>query len=401
MERRREVVAVLWLAAAMTVAVAEPLPQYYNAIFSFGDSFSDTGNFVIINSGKLPNMPKFPPPYARCSNGRLVIDFLAEAFGLPLLPPSANKGTNFSQGANFAVMGATALDLKYFKDNNVWSIPPFNTSMSVQLQWFDEVKQTICSSPQECREFFSKALFVFGEFGGNDYSFAWKAEWSLEKVKTMVPKVVASMVSGIERLLDEGARHVVVPGNLPAGCIPITLTMYPSDDRSEYDPRTGCLKKYNSVALYHNAMLRIALDQLQRRRPDSRIVYADYYTPYIQFARTPHLYGWLATGTDPTVTSHNRTEPIIISPTQSHGPVSGYKRGALRACCGGGGPYNYNMSASCGLPGATTCEDPDAHVSWDGIHLTEAPYRFIANTWIRGPYAHPPLASVVRDDMVY
>ena len=79
---------------------------------------------------------------------------------------------------------------------------------------------------------------------------------------------------------------------------------------------------------------------------------------------------------------------------------AGYKRGALRACCGGGGPYNYNMSASCGLPGATTCEDPDAHVSWDGIHLTEAPYRFIANTWVKGPYAHPPLATVVIEDMV-
>jgi len=188
-------------------------------------------------------------------------------------------------------MGATALDLKYFKDNNVWSIPPFNTSMNVQLQWFDEVKQTICSDPAECRAFFSKSLFVFGEFGGNDYSFAWKAEWSLEKVKTMVPAVVASLVRGVERLLDEGARHVVVPGNLPAGCIPITLTMYPSEDRSEYDPRTGCLKRYNSVALYHNAMLRIALDRLQRRRPEARVVYADYYTPYIQFARTPHLYG--------------------------------------------------------------------------------------------------------------
>nr|CAB3459839.1 unnamed protein product [Digitaria exilis] len=247
----------LWCLAAASVVSGEALPQYYNAIFSFGDSFSDTGNFVIINSGKLPNMPKFPPP----------------------------------QGANFAVMGATALDLKYFKDNNVWSIPPFNTSMNVQLQWFEEIKQTICSGPDECRALFGKALFVFGEFGGNDYSFAWKAEWSLDKVKTMVPAVVASLVRGVERLLDEGARHVVVPGNLPAGCIPITLTMYPSEDRSEYDPRTGCLKKYNSVALYHNAMLRIALDKLQRRRPEARLVYADYYTPYIQFARTPHLYG--------------------------------------------------------------------------------------------------------------
>lgn len=302
MARRRGFSAVVppaWLPAVLLclagAASGEPLPQYYNAIFSFGDSFSDTGNFVIINSGKLPNMPKFPPPYARCSNGRLVIDFLAEAFGLPLLPPSANKGTNFSQGANFAVMGATALDLKYFKDNNVWSIPPFNTSMGVQLEWFQEVKRSICpDDPGACRALFGRALFVFGEFGGNDYSFAWKADWSLEKVKTMVPAVVASLVGGVERLLDEGARHVVVPGNLPAGCIPITLTMYPSEDRSEYDPRTGCLKKYNSVALYHNAMLRVALDRLQRRRPESRVVYADYYTPYIQFARTPHLYGQFA-----------------------------------------------------------------------------------------------------------
>jgi hypothetical protein len=71
------VVLVVCLAAAVAVS-GEPLPQYYNAIFSFGDSFSDTGNFVIINSGKLPNMPKFPPPYARCSNGRLVIDFLGK-----------------------------------------------------------------------------------------------------------------------------------------------------------------------------------------------------------------------------------------------------------------------------------------------------------------------------------
>jgi phospholipase/lecithinase/hemolysin len=70
--------------------------------------------------------------------------------------------------------------------------------------------------------------------------------------------------------------------------------MYATDDRSDYDPRTGCLKKFNSVALYHNAMLRIALDQLQRRRPEARIIYADYYTPYIQFARTPHLYGTLS-----------------------------------------------------------------------------------------------------------
>jgi hypothetical protein len=71
-------VLVLVVCLAAAAVSGEPLPPYYDAIFSFGDSFSDTGNFVIINSGKLPNMPKFPPPYARCSNGRLVIDFLGK-----------------------------------------------------------------------------------------------------------------------------------------------------------------------------------------------------------------------------------------------------------------------------------------------------------------------------------
>ena len=80
----------------------------------------------------------------------------AEAFGLPLLPPSANKGTNFSQGANFAVMGATALELQYFKDNNVWSIPPFNTSMNVQLEWFQEVKHCP-SDPASCHALFGRS----------------------------------------------------------------------------------------------------------------------------------------------------------------------------------------------------------------------------------------------------
>lgn len=66
-------------------------------------------------------------------------------------------------------------------------------------------------------------------------------------------------------------------------------------------------------------------------------------------------------------------------------------------CCGGGGPYNYNASASCGLPGAIQCTEPNSHVSWDGIHLTEAAYHYIANGWIKGPYAYPPLISVMEE----
>ena len=70
---------------------------------------------------------------------------------------------------------------------------------------------------------------------------------------------------------------------------------------------------------------------------------------------------------------------------------AGFFNGTLTACCGGGGPYNFNNSARCGHTGSKACNDPCAHVNWDGIHLTEAAYRHIAKGLISGPFSTPPL----------
>ncbi|GMN43592.1 hypothetical protein TIFTF001_012801 [Ficus carica] len=55
----------------------------YDAIFNFGDSISDTGNFLRSGAiafpviGKLPyGMTFFRRPTGRCSDGRLVVDFI-------------------------------------------------------------------------------------------------------------------------------------------------------------------------------------------------------------------------------------------------------------------------------------------------------------------------------------
>ena len=61
----------------------------------------------------------------------------------------------------------------------------------------------------------------------------------------------------------------------------------------------------------------------------------------------------------------------------------------LKTCCGMGGPYNYNASADCGDPGVNACDDPSKHIGWDGVHLTEAAYRIIAQGLIKGPYCLP------------
>lgn len=63
----------------------------------------------------------------------------------------------------------------------------------------------------------------------------------------------------------------------------------------------------------------------------------------------------------------------------------------LKACCGTGGAYNWNGSAVCGMPGVPACANPSAYVSWDGVHFTEAVNRYVAEGWLYGPYAHPPI----------
>ncbi|KAF5180878.1 GDSL esterase/lipase [Thalictrum thalictroides] len=139
----------------------------YNAIFSFGDSLADTGNFIRSGALAFPVISKLPygqtffhHSTGRCSDGRLVIDFIAEAYGLPLLPPymEHSKGQNFSSGVNFAIAGATALDAKFFHDRNLGSLLWTNKSLTDQLNWFKELKSSLCTTKKGNRQKFIKFL---------------------------------------------------------------------------------------------------------------------------------------------------------------------------------------------------------------------------------------------------
>jgi hypothetical protein len=73
--------------------------------------------------------------------------FAADGLGLPYLPPSLSKGQDFSKGANFAVSNATALDLTFFQQNNI-NFMAFNTSLNVQIEWFQDLKPSLCSTAE-------------------------------------------------------------------------------------------------------------------------------------------------------------------------------------------------------------------------------------------------------------
>lgn len=57
----------------------------------------------------------------------------------------------------------------------------------------------------------------------------------------------------------------------------------------------------------------------------------------------------------------------------------------LKACCGMGGRYNFNSQEMCGNPSVPVCSDPDRHISWDGVHLTQKANHLIA-TWLAADF---------------
>ncbi|KAK4421180.1 GDSL esterase/lipase [Sesamum alatum] len=331
-------------------------PPTYDSIFSFGDSLADTGNLLLSGALTFPFIAKLPYgqtffhyPTGRCSDGRLVVDFIAEAYGLPYLPPylAVAKGEKFEHGVNFAVAGATALDAKFFYDRKIGSqLLLTNGSLSVQLAWFSNLKSTlICPTKQDCARRFQKSLFLVGEIGGNDYNYPFFGGGTIQQLKALVPLVVETIANATS-------------GNLPIGCNAVYLTLFRTPNKAAYD-RNGCLKAYNGFSKYHNSMLKLALENLRHKYPHANIIYADYYAAAKRFFHAPHHYG--------------------------------FTNGALVACCGGGGPYNFNNSAICGSPGSKSCLDPATYANWDGIHLTEAAYRYIAMGLLNGSFTEPPL----------
>ncbi|GLJ43660.1 hypothetical protein SUGI_0908920 [Cryptomeria japonica] len=221
--------------------VIQPKVNCYSSIYQFGDSLADTGNLLISGPGVLSAIAELPygetyfnKATGRCSNGRLVIDFIAQAYGLLFLPPYLRRLADYSSGVNFAVAGATALNALFFLEKGIPIITSF--SLSTQIQWFKDFKKMYCSGT------------------------------------------------------EENAKKILVPGNLPIGCSPFYLATHPSNFPSDYDDM-GCLVKFNNFSQSNNKLLRMMLQDVQRDHPDVSIVYADYYSAEMKILRNPQKYG--------------------------------------------------------------------------------------------------------------
>ncbi|KAL3517245.1 hypothetical protein ACH5RR_024147 [Cinchona calisaya] len=341
----------------------------FKAIFNFGDSNSDTGGFwAAFPAQSSPfGMTYFKKPVGRATDGRLIIDFLAQALGLPFLSPYLKSiGSDFRHGANFATLASTVLlpNTSLF----VTGISPF--SLAIQLNQIKQFKVEVETrhsthskgSKLPAPGIFGKSLYTF-YIGQNDFT-SNLASIGVSGVKQFLPQVVSQIVYTIKDLYALGGRTFLVLNLAPIGCYPAFLMELPHDssDTDEF----GCLISYNNAVVDYNNMLKGALRNIRKDLPKASVVYVDSHAVLLELFRHP----------------------------KSHGLKYGTK-----ACCGyGGGAYNFNQQVYCGnskvINGqnvtATACSDPQNYVSWDGIHATEAANKLTAYAILNGSYSDPP-----------
>ena len=97
----------------------------------------------------------------------------------------------------------------------------------------------------------------------------------------------------LQELIGVGAKTLVVPGNLPIGCVPRYLTIFKSDNKEDYEPESGCLRWMNEFSEYHNKLLVEELEKLRKVHPDVSIIYADYYGAAMEIFLSPERFGEL------------------------------------------------------------------------------------------------------------
>uniref|UniRef100_A0A5B7ASS4 GDSL esterase/lipase n=2 Tax=Davidia involucrata TaxID=16924 RepID=A0A5B7ASS4_DAVIN len=351
-----------FLASASSAATTGTNPRPFKKIYAFGDSYTDTGNTESSTGPSsftyVSNLPYgrtfFHHPTNRYSDGRLVIDFVAQSLSLPYLPPYRNLKADKSNGVNFAVAGSTAIQHGFFVKNNLTlNITP--QSLQTQLIWFNKFLDAQgcrgATTTRECRAAFDDALIWVGEIGANDYAYT---VGSSVPGSTIQQLAIKSITGFLQALLTKGAKYAVVQGLPTTGCLPLAMVLAPEDDRDDM----GCVGSANKQSNTHNTILQSKLQDLRRQFPHAVIIYADYWNAYHTIMKSPRKYGF---------------------------------QELFKACCGsGGGPYNFDFFAACGSPSSSSCPHPSQYINWDGVHLTEAMYKAVSDSFLNGTFCHPP-----------
>ncbi|KAH7678579.1 GDSL lipase/esterase protein [Dioscorea alata] len=323
-------------------------------IFNFGDSNSDTGG-LFAGLGIYIPLPEgrvfFRQSTGRLCDGRLIIDFLCESLNRSYLSAYMEAlGSDFSNGANFAISGSSTLPRN----------TPFN--LYIQIHQFIHFKskslQLIAQGSKGLvdEHGFDNALYTI-DIGQNDLAGAFSSNKTYDEVIERIPLILSEIESAIKTLYDNGVKNFWVHNTGPLGCLPQKLAL-PRKDDGDID-QYGCLKTLNNAAREFNSRLSALCDNLRSNLNNVTIVYNDIFSIKYDLVANYTKYGFAS--------------PVM-------------------ACCGlGGPPYNYDLNNQCGSSTAQACADGSKYISWDGVHYTEAANAIVAAKILSTDYSKPAL----------
>ncbi|XVF20591.1 hypothetical protein REPUB_Repub12eG0013600 [Reevesia pubescens] len=335
---------LVFAAAAAIVLVLGTLVSAENATslvtFVFGDSLAEVGN----NNHLQYSLARSDYPWygidftgrkatGRFSNGRTIGDILSEKLGLSSPPPYLSLSQNddaILQGVNFASGGAGILNEtgQYFIQR---------LTFDDQINYFKTTKENIRAKIGEeaANKLCNEANYFIG-IGSNDYVNNFLQPFLADGQQYTHDEFAELLTSTLEqqlsRLYQLGARKILYHGLGPLGCIP----------SQRVKSKTGeCLKRVNEWVMEFNSNVQNLIDTLNKRLPNSKMIFADTYPAVLD---------------------------LIINPT-----VYGFKIGNT-SCC--------NVDTSIGglcLPNSKVCNERKDYVFWDAFHPSDAANEVLAN----------------------
>ncbi|XP_058183549.1 GDSL esterase/lipase 7-like [Rhododendron vialii] len=309
--------------------------QLVPALYVFGDSTIDGGNFHVPFpygvdlTGPLRGTPN------RCCNGQTVADFIATFLGLPIVPPSTNvtqAGTS-TNGVNFGYAGTGILKETGTVD---WAfadqINKFNSTVANNLaKMFDEPRLT---------QHLKDSIFLVS-FGINDYNvnlfFPTNSTLSTLSPDVFSQFLLNELTNRLKTLYSFGARKFFVNNIWPLGCSPMFMLNLPA-------PLINCCNEtVNQIVLPYSNALPLVLDKLESSLPGSFFSYSDNF----KFVRE------------------------------------------LKENVGNYGITNTTGKCLSGWFNGTLCENRDEYLYFDPLHTTEAANRIFALECFNGTLCGP------------
>ncbi|XP_062198561.1 GDSL esterase/lipase At2g42990-like [Phragmites australis] len=319
-------------------AAADKVP----AVIVFGDSTADTGNNNFIQTLARGNYPPYGQDYAgrvatgRFSNGRLPVDFVSEALGLPpAVPAYLDPGHSIhrlASGVSFASAGSGLDDITAQILSAV--------TLTQQIEHFKEYKARLrrAKGDATANHIISRSLYIFS-IGASDF-LANYLVFPLRRYRFTLPEYEAYLVGAAEVAVRAvhalGARRIRLAGLPQLGCLPLQRTINlarPGD----------CNEWHNMMARSFNHRLRALVWKLNQELPGAQVVYVDQYRLLAAMIAKPWEYGF---------------------------------ENSVRGCCGTG---YIETGVLCSLDNALSCDNADKYVFFDAVHPSERAYKIVAN----------------------